>query len=285
MPVRVWLAVLMLCAPMARAAPRIVAAENFYGSVAAAIAGPGAVVTSILSNPNTDPHEFELSPSVARAIAGADIVAYNGAGYDPWMTRLLAASPAPGRQAIEAALLIGAPADGNPHLWYDPATMPAMAAALAAALTRADPAHAADYAERRAAYVASLVPLQRRIAAMRQKYAGVPVTATEPIFGLMAKALGLVMKNERFQLAVMNGTEPRASDMAALEDDLRAHRVRALITNAQVTDNATRILVNNAHAFRVAIVGVTETMPAGASYPGWMLAQLDRLDHVLAAGD
>ncbi len=267
------------------AAPRVVAAENFYGEVAAEIAGPGVPVSSILSNPNTDPHEFELSPSVARQVAAASIVAYNGAGYDPWMTRLLAASPATERAAIEAAALVGAKPGDNPHLWYDPRTMPAMARALAAVLERQDPADGRGFRQRLSVFLASLAPLDAKISAIRAKWAGTPVMATEPVFGDMAAALGLRMHNQRFQVAVMNGTEPRPSDIAAFEADLRGHRVRVLFYNAQVSDNLVQHMRNLAQASRVAVVGVTETMPPGASYAGWMLRQLDTLDRVLAAGE
>lgn len=257
------------------APPPIVAAENVYGEAAAAIAGPGAAVRSVLSNPNQDPHEFEASPSVARAIAGAGIVAHNGAGYDPWMDRLLAASPNPARRVLVVAALVGAGPGANPHLWYDPRTMPAFARALAAALAAADPAGSGGYRARLAAFLRDVAPVATRAAALRARITGMPVTATEPVFGDMASALGLVMRNERFQLAVMNDTEPRASDVAAFEADLRGRRVRLLITNAQVSEPTTARLAGIARAAGVPVVGVTETQPPGATYAGWMLGQLD----------
>ncbi len=274
-------ALALLAATGAQAAPSVIAAENVYGAVASSVAGPGVPVTSILTNPNQDPHAFELSPMVAREIADAGIVAYNGAGYDPWMTRLLAASPRPARQAIEAAALIGAKPGGNPHLWYDPRTVPAMASALAAALAAADPAGAAGYRARAAAFRASLAPLDARIAAMRRQFAGTPVTATEPVFGAMAAALGLAMRNERFQIAIMNDTEPRASDVAAMESDLKSRRVRLLFYNAQVTDNIVRHLLSLAHEAGVPVVGVTETMPPGTGYVAWIMGELDAVEAAL----
>jgi zinc/manganese transport system substrate-binding protein len=261
----------------------IVAAENFYGDLARQIAGPDAAVTSILSNPDDDPHLFEADPATARALASAGIVIANGADYDPWVAKLLAASHAPHRRIIVAAELLHRATGVNPHLWYDPATMPVVARALAAALTADDPAHKAYYAANLATFLASLQPITAKIAAMRSRFAGVPVTATEPVFGYMAQALGLVMHNERFQIAVMNDTEPSAGDTAAFERDLKTHRVRLLLYNSQASGAAPRRLLGIAQASHIPVVGVTETEPAGKSYQSWMQGELDAVDKALSA--
>ena len=260
----------------------IVAAENFYGDVAQQLAGPGVKITSILSNPDEDPHLFEASPSVARALAAATIVVYNGVDYDPWMAKLLGASASATRRTIIVADLVHKQTGSNPHLWYDPATMAAYAQALARQLAAADPAHRADTETRLQAFLASLQPLQNRVAALRARYAGTPVTATEPVFGYMATALGLDMHNERFQLAVMNDTEPAVSDVAAFEADLRQHRVKLFIYNSQATDPAAQRLLHIAQAAKVPVIGVTETEPKGRDYQHWMLAQLDAMDRALS---
>jgi zinc/manganese transport system substrate-binding protein len=261
----------------------IVAAENFYGDVAQQLAGPHAKVTSILSNPDEDPHLFEASPSVARALAGARIAVYNGVDYDPWMAKLLGASTVANRQVIVVADLLHRATGSNPHLWYDPATMPAYAQALSAGLVAADPAHKADYDQRLQTFLGTLTPLQTRIAGLRRKYAGLPVTATEPVFGYMAAALGLDMRNEHFQLAVMNNTEPSATDVAAMETDLKQHRVKLFIYNSQATDTAAERLLRIARVAKVPYIGVTETEPKGRDYQQWMLSQLDALDRALSA--
>jgi zinc/manganese transport system substrate-binding protein len=260
----------------------IVAAENFYGDIARQIAGPTAQVSSILSNPDQDPHLFEASPSVARQLATAAIVIYSGADYDPWMTKLLAATRAPNRQLIVVADIVHKKPGDNPHLWYDPPTMPAYASALATALAQRDPTHKAEYDERLQSFLTSLQPLQQEIAEMRARFHGIPVTATEPVFGYMATALGLTMRNQRFQLAVMNDTEPRASDVAAIDDDLRKHRVRILFYNSQATDTAAHRLVAIAHQSSIPVVGVTETEPPNKTYQQWMTDQLGAVAQALA---
>lgn len=260
----------------------VVAAENFYGDIARQIGGDRVAVTSILTNPEQDPHLFETTPGTVRQIADARIVIVNGADYDPWAEKLLQAAPRPDRIVINAAQLTGRKTGGNPHLWYDPATMPAVAKAVAAALTRADAAHAADYASRLQATLARLVQIETRVAYLKTKHAGKPVTATEPVFGLMAAALGLTMRNERFQLAMMNDTEPSARDVAAFENDLKERKVKALIYNSQVSEKLTERLLALARKAKVPVVPVTESMPANTNFADWMLAELDALDKALS---
>jgi len=260
----------------------IVAAENFYGDVAQQLAGPDATVTSVLSNPDEDPHLFEASPSVARNLSAAAIVVYNGADYDPWMAKLLAASRATSRKVIIVANLVHKKPGDNPHLWYDPATMPIYAKALAAALAERDPSHKADYDQRFQVFLTSLRSLDANVADVRGKFAGTPVTATEPVFGYMATALGLKMRNERFQLAVMNNTEPRASDVAAFENDLRKHQVHLLLYNSQASDAAAQRMVRIAQQSKIPVVGVTETEPAGKTFQDWMMGQLNAVAQALS---
>jgi zinc/manganese transport system substrate-binding protein len=260
----------------------LVAAENFYGNVAQQIGGERVSVVSILSNPDQDPHLFEVSPTIIRQVAAARIVIYNGANYDPWIEKLLGVTPAAGRVAIVAANLVNRKAGDNPHLWYDPSTMPAVANALTAALVAADPGHKGDYTARRKTFLASLEPLNDKIAALRGRYAGVAVTASEPIFGCMAETLKLQMRNERFQLAVMNDTEPSARDVAAFERDLKTAKVRVMFYNKQASNNVVQHLLDLARASNIPVVGVTETAPPGVSYQDWMLTELDETQRALA---
>jgi zinc/manganese transport system substrate-binding protein len=259
----------------------IVAAENFYGDVAKQLGGGDVSVTSILTNPDQDPHLFEASASTARRIAEARIVIFNGADYDPWMPKLLSASPRSSRKAIEVATLVHKKAGDNPHLWYDPSTMPAVATTLVALLATVDSNHRADYERLLSKFEGSLKPLNEKVAALRQKYAGVSITATEPVFGYMATAIGLDMRNENFQLAIMNGSEPSPSQIAAFENDLRTRTVRVLLYNNQVSEEMTKKMQTIAKDSGVPVVGISETEPPATRFQAWMLSQLNALEAAL----
>ncbi len=260
----------------------VVAAENFYGDIARQIGGDRVSVVSILNNPDQDPHLFETTPGIVRQIAAAQIVILNGANYDSWMDKLLAAGPRRDRIVVNVANVAGYKVGDNPHLWYDPAIMPAVAVAIADALVKADNTHEAEYSERLKTTVAALDQVTQRVAQLKAKHGGTPVTATEPVFGLMARALGLTMRNERFQLAMMNDTEPSARDIAAFESDLKERKVRLLIYNSQVSEKLTERLRDIARRAKVPVLGVTETMPAKVNFQEWLLGELNNFDKALS---
>jgi zinc/manganese transport system substrate-binding protein len=259
----------------------IVAAENFYGDVAKQIGGSNVKVTSILSNPDQDPHLFEVSPSVGRNVSAAQIVIYSGIDYDPWMEKLLKAAKSGDRKVIVVADLVGKKAGDNPHVWYDTAAMLAMAKSLTEALVAADPDHKDGYEQRAASFEDSVKPIQAKVAELHDRLMGTPVTATEPIFGYMFDALGMQVRNDSFQLAVMNNTEPSASDVAAFEKDLKTHQVKLLIYNSQASDPIAVRMEKIAKASHVPVVGATETEPAGKNYQAWMLSELAAVDKAL----
>ena len=271
-----------LSAPAAEAKIAVVAAENFYGDIARQIGGDRVAVVSIMNNPDQDPHLFETTPGIVRQIATAQIAIVNGADYDPWMEKLLAAAPRPGRLVVNVAVLNGRKAGDNPHLWYDPAIIRRVAVALEADFNKADKEHAASYAARLKTFLASLERVTQRIAQIKAKYAGQAVTATEPVFGLMAEALGLKMRNEKFQLAIMNDTEPSARDVAAFERDLKERQIRVLFYNKQASSKIVQHLVELARDAKIPVVGVTETAPPDLSYQDWMLGQLADTEKALA---
>jgi zinc/manganese transport system substrate-binding protein len=260
---------------------RIVAAENFYGDVAKQLGGANVSVSSILTNPDQDPHLFEASASTARSIADAWVVIFNGADYDPWMVKLLSASPRSSREVIEVAALVDKKAGDNPHLWYDPNTMPALAKRLTALLAAVDSDHRADYQQRLTRFERTLKPLNEKIAMLRQKYAGVPITATEPVFGYMATAIGVNMRNEDFQLAIMNSSEPSPSQIATFEKDLRTRTVKVLLYNNQASEETTKKMQAIAKDAGVPVVGISETEPPGTTFQEWMLSQLNALEAAL----
>jgi zinc/manganese transport system substrate-binding protein len=262
----------------------VVAAENVYGDIVEQLGGDHVAVISILTNPNQDPHLFEASASTARALAGAALVIYNGLDYDPWMEKLLAVTP----NGTRAIIVVGDVSDKktgeNPHLWYEPRSVAALARAISTDLIARDPASAPDYRQRLQTFEASRAHLDTKIQAMHAKYAGIPITATEPVFQYMSEAIGLVVRNPEFQLAVMNDTEPSARDVAAFQDDLRQHKVKVLLYNTQATDNLAQRMRQIAESEKIPVVGVTETEPPGVHYQDWMEKELDALDAALGAG-
>lgn len=263
----------------------IVAAESTYGVIAQAVGGPQVQVRSIIRNPDVDPHEFEASPRTAREVAAASIVVMNGLGYDAWMSRMLAANPSGARQVIVAAELQPALVmpDGNPHLFYDTRVAEAVAARLATLLAQRDPAHAADYATRLRGFRASLAPVDARVAQLRLRYAGLRVTATEPVYGYMLRALGWTSLGDTFQFNVMNGTEPAPAVVARYEDDLRGRRVALLFYNRQVSSPLALRMQQVAASAGIPGVGVDEFVRPGVDYAQWLLAGLDAADGALKA--
>lgn len=261
----------------------IVAAENFYGDLATQIGGSRVQVTSILANPDDDPHLFESTPSTARTLADAQIVIYNGADYDPWMDKLLSTAATGDRTTIVAADVTGHKSGDNPHLWYEPGTFPAVAAALAAELEKRDPADAADYAANLEKFDTAFAAAIKGIDAVKASYAGTSVTATEPVFGYMADAMGLKMLNVPFQFAIMNETEPSPSDVADFESSVKTGAAKILFYNSQVTDDTTTRLLDLAKASSVPAIGVTETEPAGQTIETWFSSQIAAVQSALAS--
>ncbi len=273
----------LLLTGQAVAAPlRVVAAENVYGDIAAQIGGDAVSVVSVLNNPAQDPHEFEASASVARAVADADLVIYNGANYDPWMAKLLAASKNDKRKVIVVSDLNHLPVGDNPHLWYEWGIILATADAIKIDLVNADASDADGYKLRTKTLHDAVTPVAEKAAAMQRKYDGTAITATEPVFGLMARHIGLEIRNVAFARAVMNGTEPSARDVAAFEDDLKNHRVKALLYNTQSGGELSQRMKAIAEAEKIPVVGVSETEPPGVHYQAWMMAQLNALDVALS---
>jgi len=281
--------VCLLLAPSASAAPPsrivVVAAENFYADIVGQIAGDHVKLTSILSDPNVDPHEYETNARDAAAVANARLVIQNGLGYDTFIDRLIAASPNPSRRLIVAGSLTGHKPGDNPHIWYDPATMPKVAQAVVEFLTQIDPGSAASYQDRYRVFQASLRPLTQKIATLKAQYAGMPVAVTEPVFNYMAQTIGLnVLTPMAFQKAIEEGQDPPVAAVAQMEDQLRKRQVRVLLYNTQTISPITMRMQQLAKQAGIPVVGVSETEPPGKSYQQWMLGQLEALDGALGLG-
>ncbi len=250
-----------------------VGAENEYANVIAQLGGPYVRVNAIMSNPNTDPHTFEASTADARLIARATLVVQNGVGYDSFMNHLESASPDARRVVITAAKVMGVPATApNPHLFYEPGAMARVAARIAAALSRLEPAHARYFHARLKAFDRSLAPWDRAIGRLRRSYRGAPVAVTEPVADDMLQAAGLrVLTPWAFQAAIMNSTDPSPQDVGIVEGLIIHRRVRVLVYNQQAVDSTTTMLLGLAKRHGVPVVGVYETMPARHDYQTWML--------------
>lgn len=260
---------------------RIVATENFYGELATQIGGPYVKVLSIMSNPNQDPHLFSSNADVAKGVADAQMLVYNGIGYDAWMNNLISANSKRKRVTICVADLVGKKMGDNPHIWYDPATMPAYAKELAVKLGELDPEHKEYFNQRLGEFNTSYTEITDQIERMKKSYAGSPICATEPVFNYMADALGLKMFGEGFQLSVMNDTEPSAKNIADFENRLKTRAVKVLIYNNQVSNPITERMQNLARQSKVAVVGISETQPVGKDYIQWITGELDQLETAL----
>jgi len=262
-----------------------VGAENEYASVISQIGGKYTRVSAIESNPNTDPHSFETSPSDAAVVAGAELIVQNGAGYDSYMDKIESASPSSVRRIIVVQKLLGLPADvANPHLWYSPSTMPAVARQIAADLAALRPAHAAYFRANLARFDASLHPWLAAIAQARAAHHGTAVAVTEPVADYLLQAMGLRIATPfGLQADVMNGVDLSPQYVSLQENLLKQRKVAAFLYNQQVTDSLTATFLSYAHQGNVPVVGVYETMPTpGFSYQSWMLAEVTAIRKAIA---
>ncbi len=262
-----------------------VGAENEYASVISQIGGKYTHVTAILNNPSTDPHSFESSPRVAQTVGSAQLVVQNGAGYDSFMNKIEAATPDSGRAVIDVQKLLGLPdSTPNPHLWYSPATMPAVARAVAARLAALQPAHKAYFASRLATFNASLKPWLQAIAHFKAAYPDTPVAVTEPVSDYLLQAAGArILTPFTFQADIMNGVDPSPQAVAAQDSLFRDHKVKVFLYNRQVTSSLTQSFLKAAAQYGVPVVGVYETMPVpGYTYQSWMLAEVRALHKAVA---
>jgi zinc/manganese transport system substrate-binding protein len=263
-----------------------VGAENEYADVIQQVGGKYVQVSAIMSNPNTDPHAFEASASVGRLVNAAQLVVQNGLGYDTFMNTIENAVPDSSRQVIVVQKLLGlAESTPNPHLWYQPGTMPVVARAIAAGLASLQPAHAAYFKANAAAFTGSLAAWDNAIAALAAKYPGTPVATTEPVADYLLQAVGADnLTPWAFQADIMNGTDPSAQDVATERSLFTQHKVRVLLYNQQVTDSLTESFISLARANGIPVVGVYETMPEpGYHYQSWMLAEVRDLRAAVAS--
>jgi zinc/manganese transport system substrate-binding protein len=262
----------------------VVAAENFYGNIVSQIGGSHVSVTSILTDPNADPHLFEPGTSNGLAVSQAALVIQNGVGYDSFMQRLEDAAPSPHRIVVTIADVLGVSgADANPHLWYDVPELGRVATAIASGLGRADPANRSAYRAGLIRFERSLAPLRREVGALRARYGGTAVAYTEPVPGYLLTAAGLPsLTPTAFARAIEDGSDPSPEAVAQMTALFTHHRVRVLLYNNQTVSPITTRIRTAAQAAGIPVVGVSETLPSGRTFQGWQLEQARALERALA---
>jgi zinc/manganese transport system substrate-binding protein len=257
-----------------------VGAENEYANVLSQIGGRYVHVSAILENPNTDPHTFEASAQVAQEVSSAQLIVQNGLGYDSWINRIESATPSSSRKVIVAQQLLGLPDSApNPHLWYEPRTMPAVASAMARDLSAIQPAHKAYFQANLTKFDNSLTPWLTAIAQFKSANPHVAAATTEPVADYLLTAMGISnLTPFRFQADIMNGVDPSPEDIATENSFFTQHRVALFAYNQQVTSALTASIRENALTNGVPVVGVYETMPTpGYTYQTWMLAEVEAI--------
>ncbi len=267
-------------------AVRIVAAENFWGSIASQLGGDKASVQSIISNPAEDPHSYEPTAQDARTLATAQLAIVNGVGYDPWAPKLIAANPASNRTVLTVGDLFGLKDGDNPHRWYDPADVTAVANAITADLKQLDPRDASYFDQRHQAFETNgLATYHQLIAQIKRRFGGTPVGASESIFALQAPALGLrLVTPYSFMKSISEGTEVTAQDTLTTERQLGSREIKVWVYNSQNATPAVQHLNALAREHHIPIATITETLtPAGASFEQWQVAQLRRIEQALRA--
>jgi zinc/manganese transport system substrate-binding protein len=278
---------LAACGGISNATPRgpsVVAAENFWGSIARQIAGNRATVSSIITNPAQDPHSYEPTANDARTLATSQLAVVNGVGYDSWAPKLLSANPDSARIVLDVGSTLGLHEGDNPHRWYSPADVDSVAYYITADLSKLDPKNATYYAHRLAAFeTVALKDYHQLIAQIKRRYQGTPVGASESLFALEAPALGLnLITPASFMKAISEGAEVTAHDTITTEQQITGHQIKVWVYNAQNATPQIQRLNALARANRIPIATVTETLtPPTASFEQWQVAQLERLETAL----
>jgi zinc/manganese transport system substrate-binding protein len=263
-----------------------IGAENEYASVLSQIGGRYVHVSSILDNPNTDPHTFEASPAVASEISSATLIVQNGVGYDSWINKMESAAQNSHRKVIIVQDLLGLPNDTpNPHLWYSPRTMPAVAKAMSEDLSALQPAHKAYFGANLVKFDASLTPWLDAIAQFKARYPGVTAATTEPVADYLLQAMGISnLTPFVFQADIMNGVDPSPQDISLENGFFTGHKVKVFCYNQQVVDALTTLIRETALKAGVPVVGVYETMPTpGYTYQAWMLAEVHAIEKAITS--
>lgn len=261
---------------------KIVTAENFYGEIAEKVGGDYVEVQSIINSPTQDPHAYEATIKDSKAVADAQLVIYNGIGYDSWMEKIVKSNTSSSKQTIAVATDIANKKEGdNVHVWYDPTVMPKLAEKVAEDLAAIDPQHANEYRQHAKAYLTEYAPLQDKIEKLKQP--SITLDASETIFNYMAEALQYKIQNTKFAEAVTEETDPSPADILAIQKDMKEKKITFFVNNIQNSKPTVNNLLNLAKETGIPIVNVTETKPEGKTYIQWMTDQLDQIEKAVQA--
>lgn len=264
---------------------RVVAAENFWGSIAGQLGGTKVKVASIITNPGTDPHDYDPSAADARDISDAAVVIANGIGYDPWISKLLAANHSSGQHIVTVGDVVGVANGANPHRWYNPSDVHKVVAAIVAAYQAADPGDAAYFATLQGTFdTTDLARYDAVISHIKATYAGTSVGASESIFAMMAPALGLdLVTPPTFLRAISEGTDPTSADKQTIDNQIATHAIEVYVYNSQNATPDVQAQITEAKAAGIPVTTITETLsPASATFQDWQLAELTALQTALA---
>jgi zinc/manganese transport system substrate-binding protein len=264
---------------------QVVAGENFWGSIAAQLGGTHVAVTSVVTDPNADPHVYESSTNDARAFANASYVVLNGAGYDDWAQKLLDANPSSSRAVFTVAGLLGKKAGDNPHFWYSPTDVGMVVDRISADYKHIDPADASSFDTLHASFMSALTPEHELISTINQRFHGRPVAATEDIFVYLSEAIGLdLVSPPAFMQAVAEGNEPPAGAVATFQQEIMSKQATVLVYNTQTVTAVTTNIEDLAHQVGIPVVGISETVqPPNAAFQDWQVGELKMLQAALAA--
>jgi zinc/manganese transport system substrate-binding protein len=262
----------------------VVAGTNVWGDITKQIGGDHVNVTSIVSDPNTDPHAYEADAKTGAAISKAQLVVENGLGYDDFMDKLVAASPNSNRVVLNAAdvMKLSGP-DANPHIWYDIAKVPDVASAIAEQLGKLDPADAGTFTANAKTFTDNLAPLSAAIANIKTKYPGAPIGYTERVAGYLVEAAGLKLATPpSFAQSIEDGNDPSVADTQGMDAAITGKAIKVLLYNGQVTSPATDAVKQLAQSNGIPVVGVTETLPpTDKNFQAWQLRQINEITTAL----
>jgi len=263
----------------------VVAAESFWGSIAAQLGGSRVHVTSVITSPATDPHDYEPTAVDARMLAGAQMAIVNGIGYDPWAPKLIAANPVDGRIVLTVGDVVGIKAGGNPHRWYSPTDVQKVIRRIVLDYSKLDPKGAGYFKRQQRRFeTRSLAQYRSLIATIKRKYHGVPVGASESIFEPLAEALGLkLLTPPSFLRAISEGTDPTAKAKSAIDAQIARKKIKVWVVNTQNSTPDVKRITAAARAKRIQVTEITETpAPGSLSFQAWQSAQLRALEGALA---